>query len=44
MDAGADFFFDKSGGFELTIDVIKRLVAQSNQNSNKKSYFKEGGA
>jgi len=26
MDAGADFFFDKSTEFEKVIDVLKKLI------------------
>jgi len=30
MDAGADFFFDKSGEFEKVIEVVSGLSADSN--------------
>ena len=29
MDAGADFFFDKSSEFEKVIDVLKKLIQDS---------------
>jgi hypothetical protein len=29
MDAGADFFFDKSTEFEKVIDVLKKLIKNS---------------
>jgi hypothetical protein len=29
MDAGADFFFDKSTEFEKVIDVLKKLIQDS---------------
>jgi DNA-binding NarL/FixJ family response regulator len=41
MDAGAEFFFDKSTEFESAIEVIKRLASQQTYEDSKNSYSKE---
>ncbi len=37
MDAGADYFFDKSGEFGKVIEVLKKLIQESKAKGNKQS-------
>ena len=37
MDAGADYFFDKSSEFGTVIEVLKKLIQESKAKGNKQS-------
>ena len=37
MDAGADYFFDKSSEFGTVIEVLKKLILESKAKGNKQS-------